>query len=97
MRTKLDCHNCNGTFSVDFDDTLNGNHIVKCPNCGHEHCRVIKDGVVTGERWDSRNGRTYYTTGYSYTATYTSNYAPVNDDNSYYLWSDITSNTSVAY
>lgn len=38
-----------------MDLSLNGNHVLKCPNCGHEHCRVVKDGVITDIRWDQRN------------------------------------------
>jgi len=39
-----------------MDMSLNGNHVLKCPNCGHEHCRVVVDGQITDDRWDSRNG-----------------------------------------
>lgn len=53
-RTPLDCHNCGKNFVALLDYDVNGNHIIECPHCTHEHCRVIKDGVVTGERWDSR-------------------------------------------
>lgn len=24
---------------------------LKCPNCGHQHFRIVKNGVITGERW----------------------------------------------
>ena len=60
VRTEIYCHECNGYVRFTLDDSLNGNHIITCPNCGHEHCRVIKDGVITGDRWDSRNGQTFY-------------------------------------
>lgn len=99
MRTKLGCHNCGGVFNVDFDETLNGNHIVKCPKCEHEHCRVIKNGEVTDDRWDSRNGGTFYVTGYGYStaSTTTSNYSPTASSVTYFAWSDITSYTSASY
>ena len=58
MKTELHCHECQRYFEVEFDHTINGNHVVNCPNCNHEHCRVIKDGVVTSDRWDQRNGPT---------------------------------------
>jgi len=57
--TEIDCHNCNGTFSVRFAADKNGNHVVECPKCGHEHCRIIEDGRVTSAHWDSKNGPTY--------------------------------------
>ncbi len=55
-RQELHCHNCNKYVQFIIDLSLNGNHVFDCPNCGHEHCRVVKDGVITSERWDRRNG-----------------------------------------
>ena len=59
IETEIECHECDGTFKVKLDADKNGNHIVKCPKCDHEHCRVIENGRVTSTRWDSRNGRTW--------------------------------------
>ena len=56
-RTDMHCHHCHKAFIAQLDFGLTGNHIVECPYCGHEHCRVIKDGKVTGERWESRMQR----------------------------------------
>jgi DNA-directed RNA polymerase subunit RPC12/RpoP len=56
-RTDMHCHQCSKTFIAELDYAVNGNHIVECPHCGHEHCRVIKDGVICGERWSSRADR----------------------------------------
>ena len=72
-RQTLYCHNCGEhvAFTIDFD--LEGNHIFNCPKCGHEHCRVVKDGRITGERWDRCNGTyqaMYVTITDSDTATY---------------------------
>jgi hypothetical protein len=53
--TEIHCHECNGYIKFVLDKTKNGNHVLNCPKCGHEHCRVVKDGVVTGDRWESRN------------------------------------------
>lgn len=33
-----------------LDDTMTGNYIIVCGNCGHEHYRVIVNGVVTSDR-----------------------------------------------
>ena len=57
VRTDMSCHQCSGTFIAELDFSVNGNHIVECPRCGHEHCRVIKDGSITGERFDSKVDR----------------------------------------
>jgi len=52
-KTLLYCHGCDTSFTVEFDYSLNGNHEVKCPNCGHIHYRVIENGEVTGDRYRS--------------------------------------------
>lgn len=53
---ELYCHNCGRYVQFELDITVNGNYVLDCPNCGHEHCRVVNDGVITDTRWDSRNG-----------------------------------------
>lgn len=58
VRTPLYCHDCGKNFVAELDYDINGDHIAECPHCGHEHCRTIKDGVITEARWDGRNGRT---------------------------------------
>ena len=70
-RQELWCHNCDNYVQFDVDMELNGNHVLNCPNCGHEHCRVVKDGIITDDRWDQRNGNTFVVTG-NITATATS-------------------------
>lgn len=54
VNTSLYCHSCSTDFIAQLDYDLDGNHEIECPRCGHKHCRVIKNGVVTGDRWDSR-------------------------------------------
>lgn len=54
-RQELWCHECGKYVQFDIDLELNGNHVIVCPNCGHEHCRVIENGKITEARWDSRN------------------------------------------
>lgn len=54
LRTDMDCHACSKIFVAELDLTITGNHVIECPHCGHEHCRVIHAGKVTGIRWDSR-------------------------------------------
>lgn len=53
QRTDMYCHECSKHFVAQLDFSLDGNHTVECPVCGHHHHRVIKDGKVTGARWDS--------------------------------------------
>lgn len=71
-RQELWCHNCTRYVQFDMDMELNGNHVLECPNCGHEHCRVVKDGIITDDRWDTRNGNTYAISASSATTTTTS-------------------------
>ena len=63
-RQELHCHECNNYVQFDIDLELNGNHVLNCPVCGHQHCRVVKDGVITDDRWattNSANGISTYT------------------------------------
>jgi DNA-directed RNA polymerase subunit RPC12/RpoP len=55
-KTSLYCHECGKNFIALLDYSINGNHVIECAHCGHSHCRVITDGAVTGDRWDSRHG-----------------------------------------
>lgn len=57
VRTDMNCTECYKNFIVQLDFGIDGNHIVECPYCMHEHCRVIKNGEVTGDRWSSREQR----------------------------------------
>lgn len=50
------CHNCGNNMRIELNEELDGNHVIECPHCQHEHCRVVERGKVTRERWDSRNG-----------------------------------------
>lgn len=54
-RTDMHCHHCGKGFIAELDFSINGNHVVECPRCGHEHCRTIKNGKITDDRWSSRS------------------------------------------
>jgi hypothetical protein len=70
-KQELWCHECNSYVQFPIDLTMNGNHVLNCPKCNHEHCRVVEDGRITDVRWDSRNGNTYQIAMYAVTATST--------------------------
>lgn len=57
VRTDMHCSECSKAFIAQLDYSLDGNHVIECPYCGHEHCRVISNGEVTSDRWDSRKQR----------------------------------------
>ena len=101
-RQEIFCHNCEKWVQFDIDTSLDGNHVLECPNCGHEHCRVVKNGVITGDRWDSRNGPTFKVLSSTVTTTTVSSYSSyianttdsTNKFASYALWDSwITSTT----
>ncbi len=68
-RQELWCHDCENYVQFTVDLSLDGNHVLNCLKCGHEHCRVVKDGVITDIRWDSRNGPTFCATNAIYSST----------------------------
>jgi len=45
-KQELHCHNCDRYVQFDIDPDMDGNFVIKCPNCGHEHCRVVKNGMI---------------------------------------------------
>lgn len=92
------CHHCDRYVQFKIDMSLNGNHVLNCPNCGHEHCRVVKDGVITGDRWDSRNGNSISINPHTINTTATSTWSTYNGTPNtstgsffmYQLWSTAT-------
>lgn len=52
----LYCTECGRMLKFRTKKEKNGNLIIVCDGCGHQHCRVVINGAVTGDRWDSRYG-----------------------------------------
>ena len=73
-RQELYCHDCGRYVQFDIDLELDGNHVLVCPNCGHEHCRVVKGGRITDIRWAQRNGPTIPVSQYAVTSSTTSTF-----------------------
>lgn len=69
QRQELYCHVCDRYVQFDIDLNLNGNHVVRCPNCNHEHCRVVLNGRITDERWATRNRPVYWTANVTVSTT----------------------------
>lgn len=46
------CAECRHYTYAKLNRHLNGNHLMRCPNCGHQHYRVVKNGVITSDRYD---------------------------------------------
>jgi DNA-directed RNA polymerase subunit RPC12/RpoP len=45
------CSECAGYVYVKLNTALEGNHIINCPNCGHQHYRFVKEGLITDCRF----------------------------------------------
>ena len=56
VKTEMNCTECAKDFVALLDYSVDGNHIIECAHCGHEHCRVIEEGKITDERWSSKYG-----------------------------------------
>lgn len=75
-RHELHCHNCNNYVQFDLN-MQNGQHVLRCPYCGHKHFRIIRNGKITAERWGqdlSQNIPTFHVSSASTTYTQTSAY-----------------------
>jgi len=53
LRSDQYCHDCQRVFVALIDLSISGNHEIQCV-CGHIHYRVVVDGKVTGDRWNSK-------------------------------------------
>lgn len=65
IRSEDTCTDCRKLFLAVIDFAISGNHEIRCPHCGHVHQRVIKKGVMTGDRWGSTQGRIVKSETYS--------------------------------
>ena len=53
MKTTMEFYcsgGCKGYWIVRLRTDVDGNYIIVCPGCGHEHFRKIMGGVITGDR-----------------------------------------------
>lgn len=95
-KQELFCHAC-GRY-VRFDVPNNdGRLIVICPNCSHEHYRIVKDGVITEERWGSANRNMptlYATSASSATTSFVGYYSTTGTSNSFIAQSWLNSTTT---
>ena len=76
MRSNVHCTNCSREFIATLDLSLNGNHVIVCPHCQHEHYRVVRDGEVTEDRW--RSSAQVYFAVISTTVTFDASYTTSN-------------------
>lgn len=48
---ELHCHNCNRYVQFPLDLSMDGQYVLNCPNCNHQHYRVVNKGVISEVRW----------------------------------------------
>jgi len=49
------CTECGEYIRFETKPEKSGNLILVCGHCGHRHCRVVINGIVTSDRWDGMN------------------------------------------
>ena len=59
---ELHCHDCDRYVQFTLDLSANGNYVLDCPNCGHKHYRVVKNGQVSDARWGRDPSQTGWNT-----------------------------------
>ena len=72
VNQELYCHNCGQYVRFQLDESLDGEHIIICPNCKHDHYRYINNGVISDQRWGqspSQQQPVYTATVTSYATT----------------------------
>ena len=70
--TELHCHDCGQWVQFRLDESIDGQHEIVCPVCGHTHYRIVEDGRITDIRYRP-SMQTYqcYVTGTSSSSAYT--------------------------
>ena len=52
---ELYCHACDKYVQFETPDDIHARVSLACPNCGHMHYRVVRNGRITSDRWASGN------------------------------------------
>lgn len=47
---------CRGYFRTRMRTSIDGDYIIVCPSCNHEHHRQIRNGQITGDRHNIGKG-----------------------------------------
>ena len=91
---ELFCQECGKYVRFPIDLSLDGNHEITCPNCGHIHYRVVKKGIITEDRYNP-NAYTYHVATYQTTVSASSYYQDMSTDSNYtqQAWADSATNT----
>lgn len=55
QKFEFQCTECHKVFDFNLNMELNGNYRIHCPNCGHVHYRIVKNGKITEDRFPDRS------------------------------------------
>ena len=91
---ELFCQECQQYVRFPMNLSLDGNHEITCPKCGHVHYRVVKKGVITEDRYSPcSNMMTYQIATYQTTISVTSYSQDMSTDSNFtqQAWTDCTS------
>ena len=58
-KQELHCHGCNKYVQFEIDVSWDGAYTIPCPDCGHEHYRMVQKGVITSQRWKNSGVRNF--------------------------------------
>ena len=53
---ELYCNDCGRYLRFKTKPWKNGKLIIVCDYCRHQHCRYVRNGIITSDRWDVKNG-----------------------------------------
>jgi len=59
VKQEIFCHGCDSYVQFEIDINVDGNYTIPCPKCGHEHYRVVRNRMVTDQRWASSGPAIY--------------------------------------
>jgi DNA-directed RNA polymerase subunit RPC12/RpoP len=93
-RQELFCHACGRYVQFNIDKSLNGNHEIRCPNCGHLHYRYVDNGIITDRRWGSSNGQMNYVSNTTSSASTIA--LSTGSTNMYQSWLNTTTTSSAS-
>lgn len=48
---------CRGYFRTKIRTSIDGDYVIVCPSCGHEHQRQISKGQISGDRHSNKAER----------------------------------------
>jgi len=51
------CYDCGEIIKIKLNMDLKGVHMIKCPYCSYEHCRIVENGEIISTHHDPRKNK----------------------------------------